>query len=148
MIIEWRTIPHRKQRYETVGDYFLAGNRWRISTSKMEDPRHERLVFLHEVIELSLVIDAGIKIKDIDKFDRMYEGTREAGLKYTDCGCEHYQEPGDDPHAPYHAQHVAASKCERLIAEALGVKWSDYAAGLEQPGKRGALSKVRTEKDS
>jgi hypothetical protein len=35
-------------------------------------------------------------------------------------------EPGDDPRAPYHKQHVFAENIERLLAAELGVDWSAY----------------------
>jgi hypothetical protein len=35
-------------------------------------------------------------------------------------------EPGDDAKAPYHREHVFATKIERLLAVELGVNWRDY----------------------
>jgi len=128
--ISWKTIPHIKQRYPTVGDYRLGHGKWKIRTSQMKDSRHERLVFLHELIELNLVIEADIKIKDIDSFDITYESTRHSGT--APCGCRHLNEPGDDEHAPYHEAHQVATKCERLIAKALGVEWADYERAVEE----------------
>jgi hypothetical protein len=134
--LNFRIIPHRKQRYDTVGDYFKRDGVWQFRVSKMKDQRYSILVFLHEVIEFFLCRQAGIKMKDIDRFDKEYEMSR--GQDEAACGCKHLAEPGDDPHAPYWAQHQAATKCERLIAEALGVKWSDYDAAIQQSstGKR------------
>jgi hypothetical protein len=41
-------------------------------------------------------------------------------------------EPGDDPAAPYHKQHVQASIVERTLARQLGVDWSKYEQKLEE----------------
>jgi len=129
MIIDYQIIPHRRQRYDTVGDYYGKHGAWNFRVSRMKDYRYEVLVFLHEIIEFMLVRLAGIKLRDIDRWDRDYEKWRQDDS--APCGCKLYEEPGDDPHAPYHLQHVTATKCERLIADALGVKWSEYNAAVE-----------------
>jgi hypothetical protein len=72
---------------------------------------------MHEVIEAQLVIHAGVSPDAVDKFDMAYEAKRKRG----DDG-----EPGDDPRAPYHQEHVFAEKIERLLATELGVDWSAY----------------------
>lgn len=133
MNINFKVIPHGEQRYDTVGDYYHKNGLWRFRVSKLGDPCYEMLVFLHEMIEFMLCRVAGIKPKDIDRWDLEYESTRAMpGRKLAPCECTFYEEPGDDPHAPYHAQHQVASKCERLIAEALGVKWDAYEASVER----------------
>lgn len=53
----------------------------------------------------------------VDRFDRAYEAKRKPGDD---------SEPGDDPRAPYHKQHVLAEKIERLLAAELGVDRSVY----------------------
>jgi hypothetical protein len=62
---------------------------------------------------------AGVKEADVDRFDMAYEKHRKAG---------DVSEPGDDPAAPYHAQHVAATWFEMRLAEKLGVDWDKYGA--------------------
>jgi hypothetical protein len=130
MIIEFKIIPHKKQRYDTVGDYFKKGDAWQFRVSYMEDARYSLLVFLHEMIEFFLCRQAGVKIRDIDRFDQAYEESRGV-LAHAPCGCKHLEESGEDPHAPYREQHVTATKCERLIAEALGIKWDVYSKAVE-----------------
>jgi len=137
MNIEFRVIGHRSQRYDTVGDYFGKHGVWHFRVSRLGDYRYEVCVFLHEIIEFMLCRVAGIKMKDINRFDMEYERWRAAPVDHGGekgigpCGCELYEEPGDDPHAPYHQQHVTATNCERLIAEALGVKWDEYNKAVE-----------------
>lgn len=129
MIIDFQVIPHRKQRYPTVGDYFRKKGRWFFRISKMQDQRYSVLVFLHEVIEFLLCRTLGISMKEIDRFDIEYEKLRPKGI--TPCGCNPREEPGDDPHAPYFKAHQVATQCEKIIAESLGVRWSDYEGTIE-----------------
>jgi len=112
------TIPHSQQRYPTVGDWQIdeAGN-LHITVSKMSDQRYEFLVGMHEVIEAYLAIHAGVSPEVVDRFDRAYEAKRKRGDD---------SEPGDDTRAPYHREHVFATKIERLLAVELGVNWRDY----------------------
>jgi len=128
MTIDFQVIPHRRQRYDTVGDYYRQRrftDSWCFRVSKLGDRRYEVLVFLHEIIEFMLCRMAGVKLKEIDRFDTKYEASRES-FSTADCGCAHYEEPGDDPHAPYYLPHQTATKCERLIATAMGVNWKNY----------------------
>jgi hypothetical protein len=112
------TIPHSQQRYPTVGDWQIdkAGN-LHVTVSKMSDQRYEFLVGMHEAIEAYLAIHAGVSPEAVDKLDRAYEAKRKLGDD---------SEPGDDAKAPYHREHVFATKIERLLAVELGVNWSAY----------------------
>lgn len=129
MFLEFKIIGHRKQRYDTVGDYYKKKNHWRFSISWFPDKRYSIALFLHEVIEFFLCRAAGITVLTIDNFDIIYENTRKSGI--APCGCRHLEEPGNDPHAPYYAQHQVASVCERLIVEGMGIKWDDYERAVE-----------------
>jgi hypothetical protein len=88
-----------------------------ITVSKMSDQRDEFLIGMHEAIEAYLAVRAGVSPEAVDSFDRAYEAKRKTGDD---------SEPGDDPRAPYHKQHVFAEKIERLLAAELGVDWSAY----------------------
>lgn len=107
-------VPHRKQRYPTVGDYYKKNGELHIRISKM-NAKHEFLVLIHELIEWFLIDQKGISIKSIDDFDILYEETK------TDNS-----EPGNDPNAPYYDEHQFATLIEKLLAEKLGVNWSKY----------------------
>jgi hypothetical protein len=131
MIIEFKVIPHRRQRYNTVGDYFKKQGRWLFRVSKMEDERYPILVLLHELIEFFMCRMMGISVESIDQFDLAYEEARQLMVGSAPCGCRFYVEPGDDPHAPYILAHQTATKCEQLIAEAVGIKWSEYNEAVE-----------------
>ena len=79
--------------------------------------RFEALIALHEAVEALLCEHAGISPAAVDKFDEAYEARRKKGDD---------SEPGDDPRAPYHKQHVFAEGIERLLATELGVDWPAY----------------------
>jgi len=147
MLIDYREIPHKKMRYDTCGDYFWSTDALPSVTqkllnfrvSKMSDKRYPVLVFLHEIIEFFMCRLAGVKMKAIDRFDVDYEEARGFQIKsdvgqfktFAPCGCRFYEEPGDDPHAPYHEAHQVATACEKLIAKALGVDWKKYNDEVE-----------------
>lgn len=110
-------IPHKKQRYQTCGDYFEKGGDTHIRVSKM-NAKHEFLVLIHELIEWFLIKLKGISIKEIDAFDIQFEKDRLLGLVMG--------EPGDDPKAPYYDEHQFATLIEKLLAEKLRVNWVKY----------------------
>jgi hypothetical protein len=122
--IHTHSIPHNCQRYNTAGDYFESDNAWEFRISKLGDWRFEVLVIIHELVEKVLCKNAGVEDADIDKFDIQFEKDREAG-SHTPT-----EEPGDDKRAPYHRQHVIASRVEKIVARAAGVRWRDYNAAI------------------
>ena len=63
---------------------------------------------------------SGVSQERVDAFDKSYEAKRPPADKDS--------EPGDDPAAPYHRQHVIALVTERLAADLLRVDWNRYGA--------------------
>lgn len=120
MNVSIKVIPHHKQRYRTPGDWVLAGNELRIFVSKLPDWRHEALIAVHELVEVLICVHKGITQDLVDAFDQNYERERDDGFH------EPGDEPGDDPSAPYHFAHSAATGVERVLAVALGVRWKTY----------------------
>lgn len=112
--IEIKTLPHSEQRYSTTGDYFMDGDKLCFRVSEIGDEKYELLVAVHELIERILCQNRGIRDLQIDEFD-MSSGA---------------DEPGDDPNAPYHREHVFATCIERLLAHELGVEWDDYERAM------------------
>lgn len=115
IIIE--TIPHKRQRYPTVGDWYTKKGTLHIRVSKMSDWRYELLVALHELVEVQLCKNRGVTQKAVDAFDIAFEKRRKSGNE---------DEPGDDPKAPYRKEHFFATSVERLMAAELGVDWGKY----------------------
>jgi hypothetical protein len=113
-----KTIPHREQRYETVGDYYLddAGvTQVRISDMQNED--YAFLVMIHELIEERLTRKRGIPEAAIKAFDEEFEANRKPGDD---------SEPGWAPDCPYRKEHAFAENIERMVAHELGVDWEEY----------------------
>lgn len=104
-------IPHNDQRYDTCGDWTWDGDDLTIRVSILPEPKYEILIVVHELIEAVLCTRAGITQAQVDEFDMMFDGPGE---------------PGDHPYAPYHTQHVFATRIENLLCEALGLNWDAY----------------------
>ncbi len=102
MKINIEVIPHKKQRYDTKGDYFKDGKNLVIKISK-SNFNDEWLTIIHEIAELALVLKRKISIKNIDKFDMFYRG----------------DDPGMDKKAPYHKEHLVANKIEDILSKEL-----------------------------
>lgn len=121
MEVKIKTIPHKEQRYDTLGDYIQQpDNSWYISVSETGDERYNFLIALHEFIELYLTQLKGIRECDITAFDLYYEACREQGLVLQDS------EPGFATNAPYRKEHTISTGIEMMIAAELGVDWLEY----------------------
>ncbi len=113
--IVMEVIPHAEQRYDTLGDYWEDDEgTWHFRVSDLGDWRYNFSILLHEFVEYALLKHAGIPETAVLAFDRAVPPFSE----YAD-------DPGFDPKAPYHQQHVYADAMERLIAPHLGMLISD-----------------------
>lgn len=125
MNVTVRIIPHEEQRYETVGDWvFLSDDHLVVTISNLDNFYYSFLVALHEQIEAVLCKQAGIDEKDVTAFDTIFEAERAAGKHDAEA------EPGDDPQAPYHEQHIIATQIEKEIAAALKIDWRKYEKAI------------------
>ena len=115
MKIEIQSIEPKEARYDTLGDYFINKDGdlivQTVKQSKDEQLMDDKsfLIFLHELVELKLCLNAGVSFESIDDFD----------FKFTGEG-----EPGDEPDAPYREQHRRAMLIEHMMANFLGL--TDY----------------------
>lgn len=116
MKTEIRTIPHHAQRYPTIGDYFPHGGTNLIFVSELGNKDYEFLVAIHELVEMYLCQKHGIKESDITAFDIAHQDI----------------DPGLSKEAPYHKEHMAALKVEKMIAKELKVDWNKYEKRLEE----------------
>lgn len=117
--IRIREISHSQQAYETCGNWTInpSGETWDITVSNLGDWRYAFLVAVHELIELALCRHRGISETAVTQFDLAFEAARSDG---------NTDEPGHDPAAPYHHEHVFAEAIERQVAAQLGVEWNSY----------------------
>lgn len=112
------TLDHSVQRYDTAGDYWIdQDSTWQIRVSKMDNWKMELLIALHELYEMSLCFDKGIKEEDITKFDVEFEAKRLEG---------NLDEPGDDKNAPYYNEHQIATIFEKESARIFSINYDEY----------------------
>lgn len=124
--VQFKVIPHKKQRCETPGDYFEdARGRLQFRVSDMRNDDYAFLVLIHELVEEYLCRRTCIKISEIDAFDKMFEEERSRGVHSNSA------EAGHDPRAPYGWAHKFAEKIERLVAKKLCVNWKAYGKTVE-----------------
>jgi len=118
MRINVEFIPPLEQRYSTCGDYWIDKNGdWQIRVSQMDDARSMMAVAQHEQFEMAQVVQYGIPMEKIDKFDIEFENKRMPGDE---------REPGDDPKAPYFEMHKQATAVELIYVLASGMTWAEH----------------------
>ncbi len=103
-------IPHKQQAYETVGNWWVEGKTLEIRVSAANDIEFEAGVAVHELREALLCLARGIDEGAVTSFDLAYELKRLDG--------DEDSEPGDDPAAPYHYEHLAANIAEQVFIAA------------------------------
>lgn len=119
MKLTLKTLPHAKQRYNTVGDYtldrdlFEGEEVWRFTVTETEDWRSQAAIFLHEFVEAMLCKERGITPEAVDDFDMGPLGRQS-------------EDPGDHPQAPYAKEHRFAENLERLLIAELGLTWAEH----------------------
>lgn len=124
MNVTIKVIPHKKQRYETCGDWFFDSKKnLQIRVSKLNDWRQEMLIAIHELVEVLMCKQQGITQRQVDTFDIDFE-------KYRPEGDD--SEPGDDSNCPYRRQHFMATNIEALLCAALDVNWQEYEKKLSK----------------
>lgn len=122
MNITVKIQPYKKMRYATIGDWvFNKRGDLLILVADLGNWRYNMLVAVHEIVEVLICKHRGITQNKVDKFDMAYEKRRKAG---------DFSEPGDDPKAPYSAEHGIATGVERILAALLGVSWKKYEAKI------------------
>jgi hypothetical protein len=104
-------IPHADQRYPTLGDWVFGDDVLTIAVSDTGDPKMNFLIGLHEQVEAMLCLERGIAEEAVSAFD------------ITNADLD---DPGLDPRAPYHREHLFAEHVERRVAAELGVDWAAY----------------------
>jgi len=115
MNVTIRSVRHSEQPYSTVGSWrFPDDDSLAILVSKVGNPDEEFLIGLHELVEAYLCSKHGVSHDEVIDYDVAFNSSGKQG------------EPGDQPDAPYHKEHVYATAIERIVAGELGVKWSDH----------------------
>jgi hypothetical protein len=121
MKIVMKVIPHLDQRYDTVGDYWEdPDGTIQFRVSDMGDVRMNVQVLVHEFLEYMQLRYKGIKEEDVLAFDLAVPDSS----PYAD-------DPGFNPAAPYHKEHVFSDCIERLLAREWDLSWEDYEATID-----------------
>src|ERR1700752_2174139 len=110
------TVPHKLQRYNTIGDWLFIKNNLSIIVSRLGNEEMEFLIGVHELVEAYLCRSVGISQQQVDKFDMGFKGKGE---------------PGNNKKAPYRRQHAVATRIEKILAFQLGIDWKDYSNRIE-----------------
>lgn len=123
MTIIIKTIPHKYQRYSTVGDWFFddSGD-LQIRVSDLGDDKMNAAIALHEMAEALMCKANGVSQKEVDDFDMQFEAQRQEG---------NLEQPGDNVLAPYFIEHGVASGIERIFAAEMGIDWNAYTKAIE-----------------
>lgn len=117
MKINIKVIPHRRQAYNTVGNYWTDKKGViQVRISKM-DKQSERLVLVHELIELFMTDWLGITEDEITEFDLSFEKKRKKGNN---------DEPGFDSFAPYRREHTIATAVEMIMCAHMNIDWVNH----------------------
>lgn len=121
MNVKILSVPAHLIRNKQVGDWWYHEN-GDIAVHVLENlaPESQLAVAIHELIEAWECRKNGVADKDVCAFDEQYEAEREEG-KHHD-----YDEPGDDPRAPYRQEHAAATHVERAVCAAIGINWREH----------------------
>lgn len=107
-------VDHEEQRYPTCGDWFWNENGELVINVSKTNTKYEFLIALHEITEAMLCHFKGISPTEVDDFDIMFENMRKDFPKIVGV-----RECGDDETAPYHHEHLMASRIENWIADSI-----------------------------
>jgi hypothetical protein len=135
--IDVSVIPHKYQRYHSMGDWrfieqWSGGNAAlfvRVSDTGIE--HYNMLLAMHEIWEALLCHERGITDKQVDEFDAWHL------KKYGPANADH-EEPGDHPLAPYRDEHCAATAIERQLCSEYEIPWYGYTQRVDEVYKEGA----------
>lgn len=106
-----KTIPHRDQRYDVLGDYWTEGGVIQFRVSSIGAADYEFLIFIEALIEKQLARRMGITEQMIEAWDLAHEDEPDAAAR-EDC--------------PYRDAFLIAQGFQRAIATKLGVNWSHF----------------------
>ena len=109
-------------RYASVGDWIIKDEELVIYVADTGNWKYNMAVAIHEQVEALACHAQGITTKQVDDFDLPWE--EHDGL----------YEPGEDPHAPYHKQHMSSMAIEEILYEPhmLDINSDDFEAALDK----------------
>lgn len=126
MNITLKTVPLSGIRNQQAGDWKINpdGSLEILAPDSLRQD-HSFLILIHELIECYLCKRRRITDEEVTAFDALFEEERLLGKHSAE------DENGDDPRAPYAAEHFVATNIERQIARELSVQWNEYEDAIE-----------------
>lgn len=127
--IRIEVIPHDKQRYNTVGDWFFeptGDQSLLIRVSETGNWKWNMCIAVHELVEAIMCTANNVTQEQVDVFDKDWK---------PNYG---FQEPGDDPKAPYYGEHQTAMYIEHQLFDFMVDDreepdlWDSYETKLEE----------------
>jgi hypothetical protein len=111
--IEIEVVPLKKQRYETLGDYYYKKGVLHFKITDTGNPFYNKLILIHELVEQTLTEAKGITEPQILRHDLEFEKLLRDGKVSPD------EEPGEHKNSPYRVEHILAEVVERLMVNHL-----------------------------
>lgn len=119
--IKIEIVPLKKQRYETLGDYYEKDSVLHFKITDTGNPLFNKLILIHELVEQTLTEAKGIKESVILRHDLEFEKL------IRDEKVDPDAEPGEHKNSPYRQEHILAEMVERLMLNHLNqLTFSEY----------------------
>lgn len=117
--IDILVIPHVRQRYNTIGDWYWDEVRMRlcIRISSLDNWKYEALIGIHELVEVVFCRHFGVTEKQVDDWDMSHIESDDPG---SILGC------------PYYYQHKSALIVEKIVAHIMNIDWDVYEGEIER----------------
>lgn len=107
-------VPHKDQRYDTIGDWYFIDDVLHITISDLGNFKYIALVAIHELIESVECSINGVTAQQVDDYDFNHKNTGSANFD-------------DHTSAPYYKEHNDATAIEWLLSRLFKIDWRDYS---------------------
>lgn len=107
-------VPHKDQRYDTIGDWYFIDDVLHIVISDLGHFEYSALVAIHELIESIECSINGVSTQQVDDYDFNH---KDAGSANLDANIT----------SPYFKEHNDATAIEWLLSRLFKINWQDYS---------------------
>lgn len=118
--IKIRTKPYKDMRYPTVGDWQEKRGVIQITVAKELGLVSGLAMALHEIVEKVKCDMTGVTEQQVDEWDMSHLLT---------------DDPGLDPDAPYHEQHLSGEAMERAACVIFNLPWKKHCKIVDEAEK-------------
>jgi hypothetical protein len=123
------TLPHEQlSSYPDIGDWKCNhdGSPAFIASADTGNDISNAAILLHEFVEAVLCWLHDVSEREVSAFDENFFKEKAQGVEHL------YGEPGADPSAPYHSEHMIATRFESQFIEACGLSWTKHEENCER----------------